>query len=181
MSGRLIGLARAIAVEPESEALTRRNQEVLIGGVYRPDRAQVSPMRHRRGPALPGASAKWDENTIKCQDQLNNQCIRPGWAAVSRCAAERMRGMFGVMRKCCRGQQTGHKSSGCRLSPNHQSTSPWTGQDTGWMSNLLMASGAGRDRLRPHRPLASSVAFKDLTRFSNSTVSKTSPFSSLRN
>lgn len=129
-------------VESETEALTRRNQEVLIGGVYRPDRAQVSPMRHQRGPALPGASAKWDENTIKCQDQLNNKCIRPSWAAVSLFVAERMQGMFGVMRKCCPGQQAGHKSSGCRLSPNHQSTSPWTCQDTEWMSNLLMASSS---------------------------------------
>lgn len=129
-------------VESETEALTRRNQEVLIGGVYRPDPAQVSPMRHRRGPALPGASAKWDENTIKRQDQLNNKCIRPSRAAVSLCAAGRMRGMFGALRKCCPGQQTGDKSSGCGLSPNRQSTSPRHGMDEQSFRGVQSGSGS---------------------------------------
>lgn len=102
VSGRHICLAGAISsnldVDSEAEALTWRNQEVLIGGDYRPDRAQVSPMRHRRGPALPGASAKRDENTINCQGQLNNKRIRPAWPAASMFAAERMRGLFGIER-----------------------------------------------------------------------------------
>lgn len=64
-------------VRSEAESLTRHNQQVLIGGVNRLDWAQVSPMRHRAGPELSGAFAKWGGNTIKCQGQLNYKCIRP--------------------------------------------------------------------------------------------------------
>lgn len=45
-SGRSICLAGAVSshlrVDSEADALTRRNREVLIGGFYGPERAQVS-------------------------------------------------------------------------------------------------------------------------------------------
>lgn len=94
VSGRRICLSGAIGPNPsvhsEAEALTWRNQEVLIGRGYRLHRAQVSPMRRRRGPALPGAPAKWDENTINCQGQLKHKCIRPAWPMVSMFATLRI-------------------------------------------------------------------------------------------
>lgn len=60
----------------------------LIGGVYRLDWAQVSPMRHQPGPELPGALAKWEGNTIKCQGQLNYKCIRSSLSVASLFAAK---------------------------------------------------------------------------------------------
>lgn len=92
-SGRHIGLCEAVSptlkVHLEEESLTRHNQQVLIGGVYRLDWAQVSPMRHQPRPELSGELAKWEGNTIKCQGQLNFKCIRSGSPVVSLFAAKR--------------------------------------------------------------------------------------------
>lgn len=94
VSGRHICLSGAIGSNPsvhsEAKALTWRNQEVLIGGGYCLHQAQVSTMRRLRGPALPGAPAKWDENTINCQGQLKHKCIRPAWPMVSMFATLRI-------------------------------------------------------------------------------------------
>lgn len=81
MLGRRIVLSVVISstlnVDLEAKSLTWYNQKVLIGTIYCLDWAQVSPMRHQQGPKLPGALVKWEENTIKCQSQLNCKCIMP--------------------------------------------------------------------------------------------------------
>lgn len=91
LSERHIRLTEAISptqkVHLEAESLTLHNQKVLIGGVYRLDWAQVSPLRHQPGPEHPGALAKWEGNTIKCQDQLNYKCIRTSSSVASLFAA----------------------------------------------------------------------------------------------
>lgn len=91
-------------------------------------------MRHRRGPALPGASAKWHENTINCRGQLNNKCMRPARPAGSRFASERKSGLFGEDVDSCAAD------SARSVRP---STSPRTGRDVGRRSSLFMESRVG--------------------------------------
>lgn len=43
-------------------------------------------MRHQSSP---GASAKWEENTIKCQGQLSYECINPNELVSGLLAAKR--------------------------------------------------------------------------------------------